>query len=66
MNKWLLVYVFVPQLIFIIGVVGYAVASVYDAASKGEVKKTFIRQQAGMTVIILILIIALADWQGNI
>ena len=65
MSKWLLVYVFVPQLIFILGVVGYALVSVYDAHKREELKMAFMRQQAIMTTVILILIILLADWQGN-
>ncbi len=65
LNYWLLVYIFIPQLIFIIAVVGYAMASVYDAAKRDDLKKSFIRQQTAMTLVILILIIALADWQGN-
>lgn len=66
LNKWLLVYVLVPQLIFIIGVIGYAVASIYDAQARDSLKQSFVRQQAGMTILILILILILADWQGSI
>jgi hypothetical protein len=66
LNNWLLVYVFLPQLIFILVVVGYALASIYDAYKQETLKKSFVRQQAVMTILILMLIIALADWQGEI
>ena len=65
LNKWLLVYVFVPQLIFIVGVVGYTLASIYDAQKNEKLKAAFVRQQAGMSIAVLILIIILADWQGS-
>ncbi len=66
LNKWLLVYVFVPQLIFIIAVVGYALASVYDAFKRDVLKVAFVRQQAITTLVILALLMLFADWQGNI
>lgn len=65
LSKWLLVYVMVPQLIFILAVIGYALASVYDAEKREQLKASFVRQQTIMTIAVLILIIFIADWQGN-
>lgn len=66
LNNWLLVYVFVPQLIFITGVVGYALASVYNAHKAETLKASFVRQQALMTALVLLALIIVADWQGSI
>lgn len=66
LNKWLLVYVFVPQLIFILAVVGYALASIYDMSKRDLLKQSFIRQQTIMTIVVLFLIIYFADWNGNV
>jgi hypothetical protein len=66
MNQWLLVYVFVPQLLFVVIIVGYVLGSMYDAQKHELLKTSFIRQQVIMGSVILIVIAALADWQGII
>ena len=62
LSKWLLVYIFVPQLIFIVGVVGYTLASIYDANKQEKLKMSFLRQQASMSMAVIILIILIAEW----
>lgn len=66
LNRWILVYIFVPQVIFIVAVVGYCLGSIYDAQKQDKLKSSFVRQQVIMSSLILVLIIFFADWQGSI
>jgi hypothetical protein len=66
LNKWTLVYLIVPQIVLITAVIAYSLASVYDAHKEDKLKVSFVRQQALMSLIIMILLIVFADWQGNI
>lgn len=66
LNNWLLVYVAVPQLVIVVAVVSYALASLYDAYMNESLRASFVRQQVLMTSIILIVVIVLADWRGEV
>ena len=66
LGKWLLVYEFVPQLVFILVVVSYTIASIYNAYKLGSLKAAFARQQIVIGVIILLAITVMGDWQGDI
>lgn len=66
LSKWMLVYVFVPQLVFIIVGVSYAVASIYGASKKENFKISFVRQQIIVTIVLLVVIAAVGDWGGGV
>lgn len=66
LNNWLLVYIAVPQLVIIVVLLSYVLSSLYAAYMNDSLKPTFVRQQVIMTSVVLIIIIALADWQGEI
>lgn len=64
--RWQLVYIFVPQIALIVTAMGYALMSLYHAHNSGALKKAFIRQQTIMTLLVLAVIIAVADWWGQV
>jgi hypothetical protein len=66
LNKWLLVYVFIPQLIFIIGVIGYGLASIYNAHKTETLKPALVRQQIAMALLVIVALVVIADWRGSI
>lgn len=63
--RWTLVYFIVPQIALIIGLLSYAIGSLYDQSRREELNRTVVRQHLFMTSVILFAIILLADWQGN-
>ena len=63
---WLLVYLFVPQLVLILAVISYTLASIYDAAQKDTLERSFVRQQAIVATVTLAAIVMLGDWHGEI
>ncbi len=66
LQKWTLVYVFIPQIVFILVVVSYTVGSIYTAYKQQTLKSSFARQQVIMAVLILLAIVLTGDWQGDI
>ncbi len=64
--RWLLVYLFVPQIVLILTVVSYALGSIYHAHKNEKLKQTFVRQQLIMTGLVLLVVVVLADWQGQV
>lgn len=66
LNKWTLVYVFIPQLVFIVMIVSYTLASIYDHYKKDKLKPAFMQQQVVIAVLVLIAIIIIGDWRGEI
>jgi hypothetical protein len=66
LNNWLLVYVAVPQLVIIVTLLSYVLASLYHAYMNETLRAAFVRQQVLMTTIVLIVMIVLADWHGQV
>ena len=64
--RWLLVYVFVPQIAIIVTVIGYALGSIYHGYKQDTLKIGFMRQQVIMTIVLLLVVIVLGDWQGQV
>lgn len=64
--KWTLLYGFIPQIVLILTAISYTAASLYDMSYNKKLKKSFMRQQIIMTALILIVIIVVADWRGQI
>lgn len=63
--NWMLVYFVVPQLTLITGVIGYTLASLYDQSKKEVLSPKIIRQHMILATVIVIVIIAMADWTGG-
>jgi hypothetical protein len=64
--KWTLVYVFIPQLVLIVVVVGYALGSMYDQHKAQKLKSGFVRQQLLVAGLVLILLLVTGNWHGAI
>lgn len=66
LNNWLLVYIAIPQIVIVVTLISYVLASLYASYMNETLKKSFVRQQVIMTTVVLIVVIALADWSGEI
>lgn len=64
--KWTLVYIFVPQLVFILVIVSYAVGSIYHQIKVDKLKRSFIAQQSFVVTLLLVALIIIGDWKGEI
>ena len=64
--RWILVYVFVPQIVLIVAVMAYTLGSIYHAFKEENLKPGFVRQQLVMATIIIGVIIITSNWTGEI
>ena len=64
--RWLLVYLFVPQIVLLLTVISYALGSIYHVHKNDKLKQKFVRQQLIMTSLVIFVVIVIADWQGQV
>lgn len=62
--RWTLMYFIVPQLILIVGVLAYTLASLYDQNKKEVLSPKIVRQHVFLASVIIVVIIAMSDWSG--
>lgn len=65
LHRWTLAYFGVPQLALIVGVIGYTLASLYDQSKREVISSKIVRQHLVLATVIVIVIIAMADWSGT-
>jgi hypothetical protein len=63
--RWSLVYFIVPQLVLIVGVLGYTLASLYDQSKKEALSSKIVRQHLTLAAVIVVVIVSMADWTGS-
>jgi hypothetical protein len=63
--RWTLVYFIVPQLVLIVGVMGYTLASLYDQNKKEALSPKIVRQHLTLATVIIAVIVVMADWSGD-
>lgn len=61
---WTLAYFAVPQLALVVGVIGYTLASLYDQSKREVISPKIIRQHLILATVIVVVIVAMADWSG--
>lgn len=66
LSHWVLAYLFIPQFAIITTLLAYTVASLYHHNYEEKLKPRQLRDQILLTLLILIVIIAVGDWTGEV
>jgi hypothetical protein len=71
LNRWLIVYtvyrnIVVPQVVLVVGTVGFVIGSLYYLYKQDNLRKNFTRRYVLYGCVILVLIIAFSDWTAEL
>lgn len=63
---WTLAYFTIPQLTLVVSLAAYTFGSLYDHHKKDDTNKVEIRQHIMIALVILLVVISFANWQGQV
>ena len=65
LGHWAIYYLFLPQIVLILSILGYGLAGLYYLHAKNKLTLSLKRQLIGLVMVLLLVIVVFSDWQDK-
>lgn len=65
LGHWVIDYLFLPQIVLVLSILGYGLASIYYLHAKNKLSSALKNQIIGVMGLLLLIIIVFSDWQDK-